>query len=105
MKLLEDLEGYFSAQLNSFKMLFTLIKLEAKLAGIAVVPLIITLFMLFVILITSWASLTVLVGYFIFIQFHSFGLAIGSTMLLNLLVLCILLKYFIQNLKQVEGIM
>jgi hypothetical protein len=99
MKLIEELEEYFSGQFNSLKMLFSLIKLEAKLAGITAVPLIITLFMLFVILITFWASLTVLVGYFIFIQSHSFLLAICSTLLLNLLILGTLIMYFIHNLK------
>jgi hypothetical protein len=99
MKFFEELESYFSGQFNSLKMLFTLIKLEAKLAGLSVAPLIITLCMLFVILITFWASLMVLVGYFIFTQFNSFWLAICSTLLLNLLVLCFLLKYFIYNLK------
>lgn len=99
MKFFEELESYFSGQFNSLRMLFSLMKLEAKLAGLSVAPVIISLCMLFVILITSWASLMVLLGYCIFILSNSFWLALSSILLLNILALYLLLKYFLLNLK------
>lgn len=99
MKFFEELENYFSGQFYSLKMLLSLIRLEAKLAGLTVVPLIINLCMLFVILITFWASLMVLLGYAVFTQFNSYWLAISSTLFFNVLMLAVLLKYFAHNLK------
>lgn len=99
MKLLEELEGYLTSQFNTLKMLFSLIKLEAKLAGLAIPSLIITLCMLFIILISFWATFTSLLGYFIYNQFHSMWWAISGPLLLNFIMLGILITYFIHHLK------
>lgn len=99
MKLIEDLEGFISSQFNSMKALGALIKLEAKLAGLTVFPLLLNLCMLFVILITTWLSLMVLLGFFLYITLHSSWISLLSVTLLNLVFFIGLLKYLSFNLK------
>jgi hypothetical protein len=99
MKIFEEVETYISGQFNSIKMLLTLIKLEAKLAGLTIVPLLINICMLFVILITFWLSAMMLLGYFILMTSNNFWIAIGVIITLNLLILGALLKYLTFNLK------
>ncbi|RUR12209.1 hypothetical protein [Legionella sp. km772] len=102
MKLLEELDGYISSQFSSLRTLFSLIKLEAKLAGLTVFPLVINLFMLFVILISFWFSLMSLMAYLIFIYAQSFWIALGAVTLLNLIILLGLLRYLAFNLKSMS---
>lgn len=102
MKILEDLDAYISSQFRSMGTLFSLIKLEARLAGLSVFPLVINLCMLFVILLSFWFSLMSLMVYFIYTQVHSFWLALGSISLLNLLILLGLLKYLAFNIKSMS---
>ena len=75
MKLLKELDSYISSQFSSIKALLSLFKLEAKLAGLTVFPLLINLCMLFVILISFWLSIMAFFIYFIFIQLHDFLIA------------------------------
>jgi len=99
MKIIEELDGYFSSQLSSVKALFSLIKLEAKLAGLTVFPLLLNFSMLFVVLISFWFSLMALLVYLIFDQFHNLWIALGSVSLFNLIILFGLFKYLAFNFK------
>ena len=99
MKLLEELDGYITSQFSSIKSLFSLIKLEAKLAGLSVFPLLLNLCMLFIVLISFWFSLMALSLYFIYIHTNSYWIALGSISLFNLIILVGLFKYLSFNLK------
>lgn len=99
MKIFEEFDAYISSRLNSIGSLLSLIKLEAKLAGLTVLPLLINLCLLFVILLSFWFSLMSLAVYLIFVQAHSFWIALGSITLLNLIALIALIRYLAFNLK------
>lgn len=99
MKLLEELDGYISSQFSSLKSLLSLIKLEAKLAGLSIFPLLINICMLFIILISFWLSIMTLSFYFLFVQTASIWIALGSVTLFNFIVLIGLGKYLAYNLK------
>lgn len=99
MKIFEEVDTYISSRLSSIGSLLSLIKLEAKLAGLTVLPLLVNLCLLFVILLSFWFSLMSLVAYLIFVQAHSFWIALGSITLLNLIALIALVRYLVFNLK------
>ena len=99
MKLFGEIEGYVSGQFNLIKNLLSLVKLQAKLAGLTIVPLIVNLFMIFIIIITLWLSLMSLLGYVIIVTLNNYWLAIGCIVLINLLMLSALIKYLTLNLK------
>lgn len=99
MKIFEEFDAYISSRFSSISTLFSLIKLEAKLAGLTVLPLLVNLCLLFVILLSFWFSLMSLVVYFIFVLAHNFWIALGSITLLNLIVLITLVRYLAFNLK------
>lgn len=100
MKLIDELEGYISGQFNWIKTFLSLVKLEAKLAGLTVIPLLINLFMLFIVLITLWLGIMLLLGYgFLVILNHNYWLSITFIILLNVITLGCLLKYLAFNVK------
>ncbi|PJD95434.1 MAG: hypothetical protein CK426_04265 [Legionella sp.] len=99
MNYLSQLEAFFSGQLKTFKMLATLIRLEAKLARMTLFPLLINVCMIFVILITSWASMMVLLGYAVFCITQMYWISIVSVCITNMLALLGLLKYLAFNLN------
>ena len=99
MNIIEEIEGYISGQFNSIKMLLSLITLEAKLAGLTIVPMLINLCMFFVILITFWLTAMTLFGYFLYTMTHNYYWAFGAVTLLNLMLCAALLKYLAYNIK------
>lgn len=99
MKIFEELEGYFSGQYNLVKTFLSLFKLEAKLAGLTIIPLIINLLILFIILITLWAAMMLACAYLIVLTSGSFWLALGMVILINFIALGGLVKYLQFNLK------
>jgi len=102
MKFFEHLEGYIAGQVKMGKTFFTLMKLETRLAGLSVFPLIITICMLLIILMTVWVLAMVLAQYGIVMLTGSPLIAISSALLFNLVLFAILLKYLSYNLKNMS---
>lgn len=102
MSVIEEIEGYVSSKVKGIKTLFLMISLEAKLARLSIFPLIINVCMLFVVLITLWSSLMLLIGYFTILTFNNYFMAIGIIVLLNLALLFGLLKYLTYNLSNMS---
>ncbi len=102
MKIIEELDGYISSQINSIRAVMSLIKLEAKLAGLSVFPLLLNLCMLSVVLISFWFSLMALLGYFIFVELQSLWISLTTITLFNFILLIILFKYLTFNLKSMS---
>lgn len=98
IKVLEHLEGYVSEYLNLYKTFLALIKCEARLAGQSIYPLILTICMLFVILVSVWFSTMILSGYYLFIVLGSFALSCSLILAVNVILLLILMKYLSVNL-------
>lgn len=102
MKIIEEIEGFFSAKLGVLKGISTLIQLETKLAWASIVPLLINIGMLFIVFLTSWVALMSLLGYIVSHVFNSVIYGISSTLLLNFIISMVLLKYLQFNLKSMS---
>lgn len=102
MRLLNELEGYVSSQFSAIKTALTMTKLEAKLAGLSLYPLLVNVCFLLVCLTSTWATLMVALGYALFYFFGSLTLAFSGVFLLNIITAMLLLKYMRFNLKQMS---
>lgn len=102
MNIFEEVEGLVSNKFSVMKSLFSLIKSEAKLAGLSFLPFMMTGFTLFIVILTSWSSALVFTGYCINLFVQNSLISILLVLILNLAVLLILLKYLILNLKQMS---
>ncbi|CAM3064772.1 Uncharacterised protein [Legionella steigerwaltii] len=102
MEALKQLEALVAAKISVFKAVWYLIRLEARLAGLSVFPLLLNVCMLFVVLITVWLTAMFLIGYFAFWASHRFLLSISLVLLLNVGCLLGLLKYLSYNLKSMS---
>jgi len=102
MNLLEQIEGLVSGKIEIIKTLISLIKLETRLAGLSVYPLLLNLVTMLIVLMTLWFSSMVLLGYFLMMLFASFMTAILSVLLINLLLLILLNYLFAANLHKMS---
>lgn len=102
MKAIDELTSLVSSKLEVFKAIFSLIKLEIRLAGLSVFPLLLNLCLLIVILLSTWISIMVLGGYVLEKLFDSIFLALVSVCGLNILFFIILLRYLKFNLKKMS---
>lgn len=102
MSLFEDIEGFVSGQLSTIKSLIALIALETRLAKLSIIPLLLTLGVLVVILLTLWTTSMLLTASFIFNFTQSISESIASILALNLILLFGLLKYLTFNLKNMS---
>lgn len=102
MKVIEEIEGLVSSKLNVIKSTFAMFKLEAKLFGLSVFPLILNICFLFVILLSLWLCVMVSLGYLVLIISNSFLLAITLVLLLNVGLLVGALHYLRFNLTNMS---
>lgn len=102
MKIIEELEGLVFGKIAIFKMVIELVKLETRLAGLSVFPLLINLSLLLIIAMSTWAIMMFLIGYGLFIAFANLLLASVLVFLLNLITLVMLLNYLSFNLKKMS---
>lgn len=99
MKIFDQIQGLASNSLGIVKTVFSIMKLEAKLAGMSIYPFLLNICMLLIVLITLWCSIMVLMGYLIAVGTGYITLAIGSVLMLNLILSILLLSYLKFNLK------
>lgn len=97
---IEEIAGLVSSKIDTIKTMIDIVKLETRLAGLSVYPLIINVCMLFVVLITLWLSIMGTVFYFINAFVHNPFISILCVLSLNVLSLLGLLKYLSFNLKK-----
>jgi|GEM_PF-2280044 len=83
MKFIEHLDGLISSKINSVKGLWTLFKLEAKLAGLTVLPVLISVALLSALAITMWLTTMVFLGCLLHIYGTSLLASIGFVLVLN----------------------
>lgn len=102
MKLFEEIEGLFSSQIMVIKSMFSIIKLEAKLAGLSVFPLLVNVCMLLIVLMTTWLFTMTIVGYFALLVFDNLLYTLLFVLFLNALVFIGLLKYLAFNLRNMS---
>jgi hypothetical protein len=102
IKIFEEVEGFVSNKLSSIKTTFSIFKLEARLAGLSVFPLLLNMCMLFVVLITLWLSTMTLIGYFCALFGGTFLSAVFLIFILNLGLFFGLIKYLTYNLDNMS---
>lgn len=102
MEALKHAETLVSAKLSAIKTVFTIMQLEARLAGLSIFPLIVNICMLVVISITFWFLLCAGLSYGIFFFSHSIPLALLLVFIFNLLLFACLIKYLFFNIKNMS---
>lgn len=102
MSLFEDIEGFVSGKLAIIQTVFSIIKLETRLAGLSVFPLLINICLLLIVLSTAWITLMCLLGYGLFILLSSTFSAFFGVFLVHLLLLFGLFRYLIFNIRNLS---
>jgi len=102
MKLLDDLDGLVSNEVEVIKTIFSIFKLEARLAGLSVMPLLLNILLLFIGLFSFLGTTMVLVGYTINYFLNSPIISISLVLLLNILLMGALVWYLMFNLKKMS---
>lgn len=102
MEALKQLEDLVFAKITVIKTMLTVIGLEARLAGLSVFPLLLTVCFLFIVLMTFWLSTTLLIGYGILFASNNFLLTLVLVFLMNLVVLIGLGKYLAFTIKNMS---
>lgn len=96
MKFFEHVKGFFSNKAEYSKGLYALFKLEAKLAGLNLLPFLVGLIVLLALAITVWLTLMILIGYVIILLSKQSLTAIITILVLNLA----LALYLVRDMKQ-----
>ena len=100
MTFLASLEGFVYDYLAEIKALLAMVKAEVRLAGLSVLPLLLSLVCLFVVVITTWLSMLVLMGYFFLWTTGSLFFTLSSVFIINMLLLLLLIVSVRFNLRQ-----
>lgn len=99
---INEIEKLVSNKLEQFKTIGTMVKLEARLAGLSVFPLLLNIVMLLVIVMAIWLSSMSLIGYAALLLFNNFLIALGVIFFINIGCLVGLLKYLSFNLNNIS---
>ncbi len=102
MNVLEQIGGLVSSQMNVVKTIIQMFKLEARLAGLSVYPLLLNICAIFVVLMSTWFSCMLLTGYIFFVLLDNVVWSIGMVLFINIGLLLGLLKYLSFNLKKMS---
>lgn len=102
MKLLEETQGLVSSKITILKAITRVIKLETKLAGLSIFPLLLTVCLLLVVLMSLWFTSMLLVGYFILMSLQSLMLTLIALVVLNGLFLGLIVNSLVSNLKKMS---
>lgn len=102
MSLLEDIEGFVSGKLAIIQTVFSILKLETKLAGLSIFPLVLNLCFFLIVLSSSWITAMLLLGYGLFLALNSVFWAMVILILLHSLALLGLFKYLLFNIKNMS---
>ena len=102
MNLIEHLDGLLSGQLTIIKMVFSIAKLEARLAGLSIFPLFLTMVLLLTILMSTWLGVMLLLGLTFALLIDNFIAIIALVLFVNVGFFILLLSYLSFNLKKMS---
>ncbi|GGI87039.1 hypothetical protein [Legionella impletisoli] len=102
MRAVDELTGLVSSKYEAIKTLLAIVKLETKLAGLSVFPLVMNVGILIAIAITSYFTAMILFGYGFYTLFQSVLIALAGVFILNLIFLGISVKYLLYTLKNMS---
>lgn len=95
-KLIAAITGLVTSKLEIYKTVARIFQLETRLAALSIAPLLLSLAMLIVALLTSWMALMVLAALILQSFLHNYALAVTIILLFNAL-LCLLLYRALHN--------
>lgn len=102
MKILEEIISLVSDKISVFKSVGSIIKLETRLAGLSIVPFLLSIIVLLISVMGLWLVAAVLMGYGIFQLSDSILIAIVSVLVLNIAACLGLVKYLVFNIKNMS---
>lgn len=102
MQALDELTGLFSSKIAVIKTLAAMVKLETRLAGLSIFPLLLNLCILIAVAMTLWFTGMILIGYGVHYLYNSMLLAIVSVFILNVILSIILIKFMLYNLRNMS---
>ncbi|MFT4059456.1 MAG: hypothetical protein QM652_07900 [Legionella sp.] len=102
MEALKQVEGLIAAKLSLFKSVLTLMRLEARLASLSVFPMLLSMCMILIVLMTFWLLISLLIGYGIYFISNNYLLTLFLLFLLNLVVLLALAKFLAVQVKNMS---
>jgi hypothetical protein len=102
MNIIEELIGLASEKIIVLKTVGSIIKLETRLAGLSLVPFLITVGLLIFVLFGIWMVTLCLMTYAFVLAFQNVLLAIVATLVVNTGFLIILLYYCLNNLRNMS---
>lgn len=102
MEALKQIEELVSTKLAIIKTIFSIIKLETRLAGLSIFPLLMNVCMLLIVLMSVWVLISLLMGYGILLIFHNVLISLLSVFFVNLIILLSLIKYLTYNLRNMS---
>lgn len=102
MTILDHFEGFIKGNITVAKTFMSLIKLEARLAGLSLFPLLLNLCMLLVITFGVWFSLMMLLHYCFLIVLNSYLLSVFLIFGVNVLSFFLIIKNLSLHLKRMS---
>lgn len=93
MSLLTDIEALLTNQFALIKTFFSMLTLEAKIAQSSIVPLLISLWLLALSLLTLWGASMVMMAYLIYLWCHTFWISIMGVIVINMTMIVGLFRY------------
>lgn len=102
MSLFVEIESLVSAQLDVVKTAVSILKLETKLAGLSVYPLLLNLCLLLIGLMGAWTTSMVALGYILTMMIPNILVCILLVLLLNVGIVFGLIRYLSFNLKNMS---
>lgn len=102
MNLLIDIENLVSAKLDVVKTAVSILKLETRLAGLSVYPLLLNLCFLLVGLVGMWTTAMLALGYILELWIHNILLSLVTVLALQIMIIFGLLKYLSFNLNNMS---
>jgi len=102
MEFVKHLEGLASSHFKIAKGILSIFKLEARLAKSSIAPLIASLFVLFIILLSSWLSLMVLGGYILTLTLHNILYTLLIIFIFHLFLLLLLGRFLLITIRRMS---
>ncbi len=102
IKFIEHIEGYFSSKKAIASDFFTLIKLEAKLAGLSLYPLVVNGFILLTLLMSFWFMVLTASGYLLTLWVGNFLMALSILLAANFILVLGIMQRIHSCFKQLS---
>lgn len=102
MNAIDELSGFVSSKLQVIYAIVSIIKLETRLAGLSILPLLVNLCVLLIVLMSTWALIMLVLGYAFYLYFANLLFSLLAICLINCLMLIVLIRYLAFNLKNMS---